>query len=124
MVVRRFLEKVEVAQAVALLESGYTQRIVAERFDVSRSVFCQAMETLPGDGRVYWTRRARPLPHDVTKGRSISSKSSATKSAVHGQIDFQHAVGLRISDQTIRNRLSEGESEGQTSGDVGSARYK
>ena len=45
--VRRFLEEVEVAQAVALLESGYTQRIVAEHFDVSKS--CQAMETLPGD---------------------------------------------------------------------------
>ena len=36
--VRRFLEEVEVAQAVAFLESGYTQRIIAERFDVSRSV--------------------------------------------------------------------------------------
>ena len=36
--VRQFLEEVEVTQAVALLESGYTQRIVAERFDVSRGV--------------------------------------------------------------------------------------
>ena len=36
--VMRFLEEVEVAQTVALLESGYAQRIVAERFDVSRSV--------------------------------------------------------------------------------------
>ena len=33
-----FLEEVDVAQAVALLRSGYTQRIVAECFDVSRSV--------------------------------------------------------------------------------------
>ena len=31
-------EEVVVAQAVALLQIGYTQRIVAERFDVSRSV--------------------------------------------------------------------------------------
>ena len=36
--VRQFLEEVEVAQAVVLLESGYTQRTVVERFDVSRSV--------------------------------------------------------------------------------------
>ena len=46
--VRQFLEEVE----VGLLESGYTQRIIAECFDVSKCC-CQAMEMLPGDGRVY-----------------------------------------------------------------------
>ena len=36
--VRRLFEEAEVAQAVALLESRYTQRTVIESFDVSRSV--------------------------------------------------------------------------------------
>ena len=43
--VRRFLEEVEVAQAVPLLEGGYTQRTVAESFDVSKSVERHFQET-------------------------------------------------------------------------------
>ena len=38
---RRFLEEVEVAQAVALLESGHTQKSVAKTCDALRSVFAR-----------------------------------------------------------------------------------
>ena len=39
--VRRFLEEVDVAQAVALLENGSTQTTTAEGFHVSRSVIAR-----------------------------------------------------------------------------------
>ena len=41
--VRRFFDEVEVAQVVALLESGYAQKTVAESFGVSRSVVASLM---------------------------------------------------------------------------------
>ena len=79
--VRRFLEEVEVAQAVALLQSGYTQRMVAEHFDISRSVIARLWRRYQEMSE--FTRQEGLTPHDVTQGRSISSRSSAMKSAVH-----------------------------------------
>ena len=110
--VRRFLEEVEVAKAVVLLESGYTQRIVAERFDVSRSVVARLWRRYQETGE--FTRREEQGRHRMTSQRedqylrnlALRNRQSTARRL---QIDFQHAIGQRISDQTIRNRLHEGD---------------
>ena len=65
--VRRFLEEVEVAQAVALVESGYTQRIVGERFDVSRSVVARLWRLYQETGK--FTRPEGQGRHRMTSQR-------------------------------------------------------
>ena len=110
--VRRFLEEVEVAQAVALLESWYTQRIVAERFDVSRSVVARLWRRYQETGE--FTRREGQGRHRMPSQREDQYLRNLALwnrqyTARRLQIDFQHAIGQRISDQTIRNRLHEGD---------------
>ena len=110
--VRRFLEEVEVSQAVALLESGYTQRIVAGNFDVSRSVVARLWRRYQKMGE--FTRREGQGRHRMTSQRedqylrnlALRNRQYTTRRL---QIDFQHAIGQRISNQTIRNRLHEGD---------------
>ena len=106
--VRRFLEEVE----VALLESGYTQRIVAEHFDVSRSVVARLWRHYQETGE--FTRRVGQGQHRMMSQREDQYlRNLALRNrqymARRLQINFQHAIGQRISDQTIRNRLHVGD---------------
>ena len=106
--VRRFLEEVEVTQAVALLESGYTQRIVAECFDVSRNVVARLWRHYQEMGK--FTRREGQGRHRMTSQREDQYLRNLVLrnrqyTARRIQIDFQHAISQRISDQTICNRL-------------------
>ena len=77
------LEEVEVAQAVALLESGYTQRTVAESFDLSRS-------------RVAWLWRR------YQETRSKSFKSSYNMQFVNGYPIKQYVTGYKKGDLSAR----------------------
>ena len=98
--VRRFLEEFEFGQAVALLRSGYTQRIVAERFDVSTNVVARLWR---GYQSGEFTRRERHDRHHMTSQdqylRNLMLRNRQY-TARRLQIDFQH---------TIRNRLHEGD---------------
>ena len=91
--VRRFFEAVEVAKAVPLLESGYTQRNVAERFDVSRSVVPGYQET--GE----FTRREGQGRHRMTSQRkdqylrSEGCKSISSMQLVKGYLIKQYVTG-------------------------------
>ena len=110
--VRRFLEEVEVAQAVALLESGFSQRIVAERFDIPRSVVARLWSRYQETGE--FTRREGQGRHRLKSQREDQylrnlAQQNRQFTARRLKIDFQHAIGQRISDQTIRYRLHEGD---------------
>ena len=110
--VRRLLEEVEVAQTGALLESGYTQRIVAERFDISRSAAARLWRRYQETGE--FTRRKGQGRHRMTLQREDQYLRNLVVrnrqyTARRLQIDFQHANGQRISNQTIRNKLHEGD---------------
>ena len=110
--VRRFLEEVEVAQADALLENGYIRRIVAERFDVSRSVVARLWRRYQETDE--FSRREGQGRHRMTSQRldqylrnlALRKRQYTAKRL---QIDFQHAIGQRISDQAIHNRLHKGD---------------
>ena len=98
--VRRFLEGDEVAQ-----------RIIAERFDVSRSVVARLWRRYQETGE--FTRREGEGRHRLPSKkedqylRNLALRNlQYTARRLH--IDFQHAIGQRISDQTMRNRLHEG----------------
>ena len=100
--VRWFLEEVEVA--VTLLESGYTQRIIAECFDVSRSVVARLWRCYQETGE--FIRREGQGRHRMTSQREDQylrnlALQNWQYTARRLQIDFQHAIGQGISDQTI-----------------------
>ena len=59
-----FLGEEEVAQAVVLLQNGYTQRTVAESFDVSGSVVARLWRRFQETGEL--TRREEQGRHQMT----------------------------------------------------------
>ena len=99
--VRRFLDEVEVAQAVVLLESGYTQRIVDERFDVSRSVVARLWRRNQETSE--FTRREGQDRQRMTSQREDQYlRNLALRNRQYTvrrlQIDFQYAIDQMISD--------------------------
>lgn len=108
--VRRVLTEPQVARAVQLLEDGASMRTVAERFQVSPSVvhrlWTRYRETglyrrRPGQGR----KRKTTANQDRYIRQLAMRNRQATARRL--QNDFSTATHVRVSDQTVRNRLHE-----------------
>ena len=99
--------EVKVSQAAPLLESGYTQRTVAESFDMSRNVVllpgCRcATRRWAGKGKVDTTCHHK-VKIDIFKIRI--SLQNWQYMARRLQMEFQHATGQQISKQYITSYM-------------------
>lgn len=108
---RRYLSEVEVARIVALAEEGVSYREIARRLGVSDSVIRRALSRLQETGNM--TRREGQGPRRITTDRedrtlirSAIRSRTATAPAIANQL--QGNVGVRVSGQTVRRRLREG----------------
>ena len=106
--VRRHLDACQVAQAVQLVQDGTPVREVARRFGVSPStvsrLWTRFRETglytrRPGQGRRRLTTPRQDRYLRVRVGRHRRSTAQDL------QEDLRRATGVRVSDQTVRNRL-------------------
>ena len=108
--VRRYLDATQVARAVQMIEDGVRRSEVARSFDVSRSVvqrlWTRYQETdgytrRPGQGRnrITTARQDRYVVTSALRNRFITARAL--------QNDLHHASGVRVSNQTVRNRLHE-----------------
>lgn len=106
--VRRHFDQTDVVRAVQMVADGVTQREVAQRLGVSRSainrMWIRHQETnayirRPGQGRrrVTTPRQDRYLVTCALRNRFVTARTL--------QNDLVNASGVRISDQTVRNRL-------------------
>ncbi len=105
---RRHLTGFEAAQAVGMLQSGHVQRTVAVHFNVSQSVISRLWNRFQQTGNVAERPRAgRPRSTTRRQDRYLSNmaKRQRFQSAVRLNTDFQMATAVRISSQTVRNRL-------------------
>jgi transposase len=104
------LNEPEMARAIQMLEDGATMRTVAERFDVSASVvhrlWTRYRETglyhrRPGQGR---KRKTTPRQDRYLRQMCLRNRQATAKRLRN---DFSTANNIRLSDQTVRNRLHE-----------------
>lgn len=109
--VRRVLTEPEVARAVQLLEDGASMRTVAERFQVSPSVVHRLWTRYRETG-LYRRRTGQGRKRKTTANQdryirqlAMRNRQSTARSL---QNDFSRATHVRVSDQTVRNRLHEG----------------
>ncbi|GFV93793.1 HTH_Tnp_Tc3_2 domain-containing protein [Trichonephila clavipes] len=93
------------------LESGQTQRSVADAVGVARSVVARLFNRFHETGNV--RRRpgvGRPRATTSTDDRYIqlTARRNRTENATQMQRQLLLATGRRVSSQTVRNRLHEG----------------
>ncbi|GFS56805.1 transposable element Tc1 transposase [Trichonephila clavipes] len=98
-------------RVIGRLESGQTQRSVADAVGVARSVVGRLWNRFQETGNV----RRRPgagRPRDTTSTDDryiqLTARRNRTENATQLQIQLLLATGRRISSQTVRNRLHEG----------------
>lgn len=108
--VRRHLTDVECARVVQMIEDGSSQRQVAAAFGVSHSVVSRVVQRHWETGS--YRRRpggGRPRSTDGRDDRHLRLlvNRNPFQSARRLQRGFQDATGIRLSTQTIRNRLHE-----------------
>ena len=101
----------ERSRAVGMLETGKTQRDVAERFRVSQSVISRLWNRYLQAGNCQ--RKPKSGRPRCTTGREDRylvnvAKRNRFQSAVKLTTEFRRVTGRQISSQTIRNRLHEG----------------
>ena len=109
--VRRQLSSEEVARGVQLLEEGHTQRDVAARLHVSRSVVARFWRRFQETGqyvRRHGQGRQRMTTQNQDRYIHITCRRNRHDSARSVRNQFQNAHNMPISTQTIRNRLHEG----------------
>lgn len=104
----RHLSENEVAQVIALLEDGRSQRYVANRFNVSRSVVARAWTRYQNTG-LYQRRRGqgRRRMTSAREDRNIVNMAVRERTVSARYIRAQLFQDRPISNQTIRNRLRE-----------------
>jgi transposase len=105
---RRHLTGNEAAQVVGMLQAGQVQRAVAGHFNVSRRVISRLWNRFQHTGNVAErSRSGRPRKTTVRQDRYLSNmaKRQRFQSAVRLNSDFRTATGVRVSSQTVRNRL-------------------
>lgn len=98
----------EAAQAIGLLNAGLSLREVGRRLNVSHSVISRLRERHQQTGSVKQRPRSgRPKKTTPRQDRQmvVLAKRERVKSAKMINSEFRNATGVRISDQTVRNRL-------------------
>ena len=91
-----------------MLQAGQVQRAVAGHFNVSQSVISRLWNRFQHTGNVAERPRSgRPRKTTVRQDRYLSNmaKWQRFQSAVRLNSDFRTATGVRVSSQTVRNRL-------------------
>ncbi|GFT99231.1 HTH_Tnp_Tc3_2 domain-containing protein [Trichonephila clavipes] len=98
-------------RVIGRLESGQTQRGVADAVGVARSVVARLWNRLQETGNVRRRPGAgRPCATTSTDDRYIqlTARRNRTENATQLQRQLLLATGRRVSSQTVRNRLHEG----------------
>ncbi|CAK1585827.1 unnamed protein product [Parnassius mnemosyne] len=97
-------------RAVFMLQEGESQRSVARRLGVSRRAICNAWERFLATDSVArrsGSGRARATTVQEDQYIRLSARRERTIPARVLQNRLRQSSGIRISDQTIRNRLHE-----------------
>ncbi|GFW23283.1 HTH_Tnp_Tc3_2 domain-containing protein [Trichonephila clavipes] len=98
-------------RVIGRLESGQTQRSVADAIGVARSVVARLWNQFQETGNVRRRPGAgRPRTTTSTDDRYIqlTARRNRTENATQLQRQLLLATGRRVSSQTVRNRLHEG----------------
>ncbi|GFS80526.1 transposable element Tcb2 transposase [Trichonephila clavipes] len=98
-------------RVIGRLESGQTQRSVADAVGVARSVVARLWNRFQETGNVRRRPGAgRPRTTTSTDDRYIqlTARRNRTENATQLQIQLLLATGRRVSSQTVRNRLHDG----------------
>ena len=105
---RRHLTALEAGQAVGMLQAGQVQRTVSRHFNVSQSVISRLWNRFRQTGNVSERPRSgRPRSTTARQDRymSLMARRHRFQSAVQLNTDFHAASGVRITPQTLRQRL-------------------
>ncbi len=107
--VRRYLNETEVVRAVQMLEGAASQRTVAERLGAKRSVVARLCIRLQETGRYRRPRQGCGRDTTARQDRYLQNMTcnNLRFTPRNLQNDFQQATNVRVSDQTVRNRLYE-----------------
>jgi len=109
--VRRHLDPCEVARCVQMSDDGMSHREIGEIFGVSNSVVSRVVRRFRETGQ--YTRRhggGRERATTPVQDRYLRTLVARQRfsNARRLRNEFQNATGVRVSTQTIRNRLHEG----------------
>ena len=111
---RRHLSQDEMNRGIGMLHSGLSQRHVANVLDVSQSVVSRMWNRFITTGNVRHLhagggggggRRERSTNEVQDRFLVVQARRHRFDNATTLRRDFQNATGVRISTQTIRNRL-------------------
>ncbi|XP_062616288.1 uncharacterized protein LOC134278001 [Saccostrea cucullata] len=105
---RRHLTGFEAAQAVGMLQSGSTQRTVAAHYNVSQSVISRSWNRFQHTGTVAGRPRSgRPRSTTARQDPYLvnMAKWQRFQSPLRLNTDFQTATRVRVTPQTVQNRL-------------------
>ncbi|GFW39049.1 HTH_Tnp_Tc3_2 domain-containing protein [Trichonephila clavipes] len=108
---QRYLPESMAWRVIGRLESGQTQRSVADAVGVARSVVARLWNRFQEKGNVRRRPGAgRPRATTSTDDRYIqlTVRRNRTENATELQRQLLLATGRRVSSQTVRNRLHEG----------------
>ncbi|GFW80351.1 transposable element Tcb2 transposase [Trichonephila clavipes] len=108
---QRYLPESMAWRVIGRLESGKTQRSVADAVGVARSVVARPWNRFQEKGNVRRRPGAgRPRATTSTDDRYIqlTARRNRTENATELQRQLLLATGRRVSSQTVRNRLHEG----------------
>ena len=109
--IMRYVQPCEVAQAIQLLQDGSSVRMVARRFGISQVLSLvlgwnfKTGQYSRGAGQ----GRRRATTHRQDMYLVLSARRFRQSPARSLQSELQRATGVKISDQTVRNRLHSSE---------------
>ncbi|GFS94316.1 HTH_Tnp_Tc3_2 domain-containing protein [Trichonephila clavipes] len=98
-------------RVIGRLESGQTQRSVADAVGVARSVVARLWNRFQGTGNVRrrpGAGRLRATTSTDDRYIQLTARRNRTENATQLQRQLFLATGRRVSSQTVRNRLHEG----------------
>ena len=93
---------------IDMLESGLSQRSVAEHLNVSQSVVCRMWTRYQNNGNAkhrHGGGRAKATSDAQDRYIGLLARRNRFRNATSVSNDFQKATNIRVSTQTIRNRL-------------------